>query len=68
MIETEVFKELNVFGPNGAPTPDLIGDAPPQEQEHEPKCCGLFACSRQGTRVRKEINLTFRSQSVISLD
>ncbi|XP_066932509.1 G protein-coupled receptor kinase 5-like [Clytia hemisphaerica] len=51
MIETEVFKELNVFGPNGAPTPDLIGDAPPEEQEHEPKCCGFFRGSRQRTRT-----------------
>uniref|UniRef100_A0A5F9DL42 GRK5 kinase n=3 Tax=Oryctolagus cuniculus TaxID=9986 RepID=A0A5F9DL42_RABIT len=23
MIETECFKELNVFGPNGTPSPDL---------------------------------------------
>ncbi|XP_070540653.1 G protein-coupled receptor kinase 5-like [Ptychodera flava] len=29
MIETECFKELNVFGPNGTPTPDLILDQPP---------------------------------------
>ena len=51
MIETEVFKELNIFGPNGEPTPDLIGDAPPQEQEREPKCCGLFRSSRPRSRV-----------------
>lgn len=50
MIETEVFKELNVFGPNGAPTPDLIGDAPPEETEREPYCCGLFQ-SRPRSRV-----------------
>ena len=29
MIETECFKELNVFGPNGSPTPDLLIDVPP---------------------------------------
>lgn len=50
MIETEVFKELNLFGPNGAPTPDLIGDAPPEVTEYEPKCCGLFG-SRPRSRV-----------------
>ena len=51
MIETEVFKELNIFGPNGAPTPDLIGDAPPEEQEREPKCCGMFRKSRPRSKV-----------------
>jgi len=30
MIETECYKELNVFGPNGEPTPDLIEGLPPQ--------------------------------------
>ncbi|CAM9370300.1 G protein-coupled receptor kinase 5-like [Lethenteron reissneri] len=30
MIETECFKELNVFGPDGAPTPDLDDNLPPQ--------------------------------------
>ncbi|XP_041370910.1 G protein-coupled receptor kinase 5-like isoform X2 [Gigantopelta aegis] len=29
MIETECFKELNVFGPDGGPSPDLIEDQPP---------------------------------------
>ncbi|KAK2143241.1 hypothetical protein LSH36_860g00003 [Paralvinella palmiformis] len=29
MIETECFKELNVFGPDGEPSPDLIEDQPP---------------------------------------
>lgn len=29
MLETECFKELNVFGPNGEPTPDLRADMPP---------------------------------------
>lgn len=50
MIETDVFKELNVFGQDGGPSPDLVGDAPPQEQEREPKCCGLFQ-SRQRSRT-----------------
>ncbi|ESO95058.1 hypothetical protein LOTGIDRAFT_117728 [Lottia gigantea] len=29
MIETECFKELNQFGPDGEPSPDLIEDQPP---------------------------------------
>ncbi|XP_071828530.1 G protein-coupled receptor kinase 5-like isoform X1 [Apostichopus japonicus] len=29
MIETEVFKELNTFGLNGTPSPDLIPELPP---------------------------------------
>lgn len=29
MIETECFKELNVFGPDNTPTPDLLIDVPP---------------------------------------
>ena len=29
MIETECFKELNIFGPNNTPTPDLLMDVPP---------------------------------------
>ena len=29
MIETECFKELNVFDTDGGPTPDLIEDQPP---------------------------------------
>ncbi|XP_077991922.1 G protein-coupled receptor kinase 5-like [Glandiceps talaboti] len=38
MIETECFKELNVFGPNSTPTPDLILDQPPP-----PPRRGLFS-------------------------
>jgi G protein-coupled receptor kinase len=37
MIEMECFKELNVFGPNGTRSPDLIGDHPP-EPEKNPGC------------------------------
>ncbi|KAK3590168.1 hypothetical protein CHS0354_041222 [Potamilus streckersoni] len=29
MIETECFKELNVFSPDGGPTPDLLEERPP---------------------------------------
>lgn len=37
MIETECFKELNVFGPNGTLSPDLNRSQPP-----EPPKKGLF--------------------------
>lgn len=39
MIETECFKELNVFGPNNTPTLDLLIDAEP---EPEKKSCFPF--------------------------
>jgi hypothetical protein len=39
MIETECYKELNVFGPNNTPTIDLIVDAIP---EPEKKGCFPF--------------------------
>ena len=29
MIDTECFEELNVFGPNHTPSPDLLEDQPP---------------------------------------
>ncbi|KAG1681082.1 G protein-coupled receptor kinase 2 [Nymphon striatum] len=32
MLETECFKELNVFGPNTTRTPDLLVDQPPVEE------------------------------------
>lgn len=32
MIETECFKELSAFGPNGSLTPDLMFDCPPVEE------------------------------------
>ena len=50
MIETEVFQELNTFGPQGQPTPDLIGEAPPIDNKSETKCCGLLK-SRPRSRV-----------------
>ena len=34
MIETECFKELNVFGPDGAPSLDLIEERPPPPEHH----------------------------------
>ncbi|UYV75861.1 GRK6 [Cordylochernes scorpioides] len=37
MLETECFKELNVFGPNNSPSPDLMLDQPPT-----PEASGCF--------------------------
>jgi len=34
MIEMECFKELNIFGPDGSPSPDLIEEEPPAPARH----------------------------------
>lgn len=39
MIDTECFSELNVFGPDGTPSPDLMLDMPPPV---EPTGCFPF--------------------------
>lgn len=41
MIDTGIFKELSPIGPNGEPTPDLIGDRPLADADTETDCCGL---------------------------
>lgn len=43
MIETECFKELNVLGPNNTPTPDLLINHPPPNNENR----GCFPFRRQ---------------------
>lgn len=43
MIETECFKELNVLGPNNTPTPDLLINHPPPNNENK----GCFPFRRQ---------------------
>ncbi|XP_065071074.1 G protein-coupled receptor kinase 5-like [Rhopilema esculentum] len=47
MIETEVFQEINVFGPHDTPTPDLIGDAPPEVPEKSSCSCCQFLCKKK---------------------
>lgn len=42
MIEMECFAELNVFGENGTPSLDLVGDVPWPEP---PKKRGMACCS-----------------------
>eukprot|EP00090_Calanus_glacialis_P023575 TRINITY_DN3644_c0_g1_i1.p1 TRINITY_DN3644_c0_g1~~TRINITY_DN3644_c0_g1_i1.p1 ORF type:complete len:647 (-),score=93.79 TRINITY_DN3644_c0_g1_i1:292-2232(-) len=47
IIEKEVFKELNVFGPNNTPSPDLRLDLPP-EPEPSSGCLPFFRRRRKG--------------------
>jgi len=47
IIEKEVFKELNVFGPNNTPSPDLRLDLPP-EPEPTSGCLPFFRRRRRG--------------------
>ncbi|RWS30815.1 G protein-coupled receptor kinase 2-like protein, partial [Leptotrombidium deliense] len=45
MIETDCFKELNVYGPNNTMSPDLMIDCPPQEEAK-----GCFPFKRRNKR------------------
>jgi len=47
IIEKEVFKELNVFGPNNTPSPDLRQDMAP-EPEASSGCLPFFRKRRRG--------------------
>jgi len=47
IIEKEVFKELNVFGPNNTPSADLRLDQPP-EPEPTAGCLPFFRRRRRG--------------------
>merc|ERR1712107_774457 len=47
IIEKEVFKELNVFGPNNTPSADLRLDLPP-EPEPSAGCLPFFRRRRRG--------------------
>ncbi|XP_063232255.1 G protein-coupled receptor kinase 5 [Bacillus rossius redtenbacheri] len=50
MIETECFKELNVFGPNNSPTPDLILNAVPEPEKEG--CFPFRRKKKQSARAR----------------
>ncbi len=52
MLETECFKELNVWGPDGGPTPDLIEDQPPP-----PPRRGFFDRLFRRRRVRFDLTV-----------
>ncbi|XP_021962333.1 G protein-coupled receptor kinase 2 isoform X3 [Folsomia candida] len=45
MVETNCFRELNVFGPNNTPTPDLLLDCPPP-----PETKGCFPFRRKAKK------------------
>ncbi len=51
MLDTDVFHEINVFGPNNTPTPDLIGDAPPTPQESDDCSCCPRLCRKKKSRA-----------------
>lgn len=63
MIETEVYNELNVFGPDSGPTPDLIGDAPPPPNENKTRCCGLMKSRPRSRTAQKYVAETEPSTS-----
>lgn len=54
MMETECFRELNVFGVDDSPTPDLLINAVP-----EPEKAGCFPFRRKVLNKYKKINLKF---------
>ena len=62
MIETEVFQEINVFGPAGTPTPDLIGDSPPEPPEADDLCCPML-CKK---KKKKSVSFIFFNFSYYS--
>ena len=57
MIETECYKELNVFGPDETRTPDLILEQPPAPENHS---CFPF-------RRRVKISFSFFFYLIISV-
>jgi len=50
MMDTQCYEELNLFGPNDEPTPDLIGDAPPVRADKKSKCCCFGSSSSERDR------------------
>ncbi|XP_043268503.1 G protein-coupled receptor kinase 2 isoform X1 [Venturia canescens] len=66
MIETECFKELNVLGPNSSPTPDLLVNYPPANNENR-GCFPFRRKKKQSARTREiplsECHLLELSQS-----
>lgn len=66
MIETECFKELNVLGPNNTPTPDLLINHPPPNNENR-GCFPFRRQKKQSARTRQiplsECHLLELSQS-----
>lgn len=65
MIETECFKELNVYGPNNTPSPDLIIDMPPPA---EPSGCFPFRKKNKNRRMTPDIKSSNSSTHLSSSD
>ena len=53
MIEMECFKELNIFGPHGTRSPDLIGDYPP-EPEKNPGCLSSICGGNSNNKTKRQ--------------
>lgn len=66
IIEKEVFKELNVFGPNNTPSPDLRLDLLP-EPEPTSGCLPFFRRRRRGLNYSSESTPPSNSQNSNSL-
>ncbi|KFM77005.1 G protein-coupled receptor kinase 2, partial [Stegodyphus mimosarum] len=63
MIETECFQELNVFGPDGTPSPDLMLDQPPPV---EPSGCFPFRKKAKNWKIPNKVK-TSNSHAHLSL-
>ncbi|XP_054721580.1 G protein-coupled receptor kinase 2-like [Uloborus diversus] len=63
MIETECFSELNVYGPDGTPSPDLMIDQPPPV---EPSGCFPFRKKTKNWKIPNKVK-TSNSHAHLSL-
>lgn len=61
MIETECFRELNVFGANECPTPDLLINAPPEVEKP-----GCFPFRRKKKQTAREKPVPFNEKLLSS--
>ena len=52
MIEMECYKEMNIFGPNGTRSPDLLGDHPPEPEKSQG--CLSSLCGRKSSEKSEQ--------------
>eukprot|EP00794_Sanderia_malayensis_P005327 gene5327-5996_t len=53
IMDSDIFHEINVFGPNYTPTPDLIGEAPPVLQEsNDCSCCPRLCKKKKSSQYK----------------
>ena len=64
MLETECFKELNLFGADGGPSPDLLEDQPPS-----PPRRGFFdrVFRRRRVSIHEVLKLEVTASSILLL-